>query len=153
MGINQFSIYSSFKNKEGVLSACITRYQDDVLLRLINKAESKNLSGIDKLLFFIESFIDETKITGEARGCFVNNMVDEFSRINSEVINKKVIKFTELIKDFIKRQLDLDNNWDEKEKEKIVVFLLINFQGLLRGTKMFNTDVIKEQIGFILNKI
>ncbi|APD06190.1 HTH-type transcriptional repressor ComR [Flavobacteriaceae bacterium UJ101] len=153
MGINQFSIYSSFKNKEGVLSKCITHYQNEVAVKLMKKAESESEKGIATIQYYFKSFIQVSNTNQKSKGCFVNNVMNELSEINSTMINSKVEQFITVLQSFLTKQLQAENKWNDAEIEKRVMYLSIAFNGLVNSSKILDLEIIEEQIEFVIEKL
>ncbi len=149
MGINQFSIYSCFKSKEGILSASITKYRKDVLNIQIEIALSKNLGGLETIKFFVKSYIKVTK----GKGCFIDNLVEDLYDINSEIINGKVKKFTNELKLFLRTEIIRGYMCSEQNVDRLVLHIMILFQGLLKGSKTFSSEIINDQINLFFDNL
>jgi AcrR family transcriptional regulator len=119
-GVNRFSLYEEFENKDGILEACLVLYQN----RYVNKyAEVLNseLSLIEKLTNYYESFLLEE--VNHPPGCFITHISTEladtedyvkvFLKENLNQLNKNITKtlLQSHIKDNIEEKATLLQAW------------------------------------------
>jgi len=73
-GVNRYSLYKEFGNKEGILYASLALYKErHVPLDLLAKSSSIK----DTLYQFYASFFDPTKISNHPLGCYISTMAME----------------------------------------------------------------------------
>jgi TetR/AcrR family transcriptional repressor of nem operon len=71
MGINKFSVYSSFENKNGIFIESL-KYNRQKINKLINTLKSAE-NGVLGIKQFFYDFIDFTNETEFKKGCLVSN--------------------------------------------------------------------------------
>jgi len=144
MGINQFSIYSSFGNKQGVFLESINCYIKKVKEELIDKLdESKNETESIKQYFY--DFLDFSRNNKLYQGCLLTNTVNELGENVEEKILKVIKHFVMNVRSsFIKK---LDNKG--KSKDEIIKqanYLMVALQGLSVASKMFEEKQLNDFI-------
>ncbi len=86
LGINKFSIYNTFGNKQGLYLASLNHYEDNItnqLIRLLTENES-GLEAIEKSLLFLENTIARQP----GIGCFLLNSGSELGPLDAKVSAK-----------------------------------------------------------------
>lgn len=130
MGINQFSVYASFDNKETLFVKALEHYSEVIIhQRMLPPIAGEN-STLDNLRQFLEQFID-TEDMGFPRGCFVCNTMIEASGVNSQIDN--------VIQNYRNTMLErfktiLGNSYPDADEQFIQVkseFLFGAFMGLI----------------------
>ena len=82
MGINKFSIYSSFGNKHGLFLESLKQYKSKVSATLVKFKNGTN--GVEDIKqFFYDSISSNFKL-GNQKGCFVTNTYNEMDPSKDE---------------------------------------------------------------------
>lgn len=144
MGINKFSIYASFGNKNGVLLESIKCYKKR-LNNLILKLESST-NGVNGIKDYFYDFIEFTKETEFGKGCLVTNTANELNEDADEQIKKVIENFTIDIKEIFMKVLRKDTTKSEITVKEQGDFLIIAMFGLSSATRVFNTSQLKNYI-------
>lgn len=143
MKINLFSIYSSFRNKEGVLLECLKTYkkinQDQLLSKL------KQGSTIADIKQYFQDFLLFTKDAGTYRGCLLINTAQEQGYQTNSLAKKEIDVFAAEIMKSIKSILSrkIDSN---KELEKTTNYLFVSLLGLITTAKSLDEQQIKDYL-------
>ncbi|HIB36690.1 MULTISPECIES: TetR/AcrR family transcriptional regulator [Mesonia] len=151
MGINKFSIYASFQNKNGVFVKSLACYKQKLnkLFIKLNK-ESQGIAGIKQ---FFYDFIKFTKEDNFGKGCLVVNTANEVNSINESKIADLVIKFTNEVKEQFKIQLKRENNIELTNIEQKADYLIISMYGLSSATKVFSAKQLDNYIEGVFKKL
>ncbi|MRI02285.1 TetR family transcriptional regulator [Kriegella sp. EG-1] len=141
MGINQFSIYSSFKNKEGVFLESIKLYNTKIKA-ITNILENSNngLKGIKNYFF---DFLDFSKEGAIFKGCLVTNTVNEIKEGSSPVIMAALKRFSSTIRELFVRNLKQDDKRSVKAIEVQADYLMNALLGLSISSKVYNEKQLK----------
>ena len=150
MGINLFSIYSNFTNKEGVLLASIKIYKLEVRTKLIGPLSTG--TKIDDIKNFFESFLSFTFIDHSYRGCLLINTASQFTGRGNKLIDREVHQFSQEIWSELKRILEL-NNFTEPDLIRSTNYLFSSLIGLVTTAKMMETTMIEDTITTIFENI
>ncbi|WP_338731468.1 TetR/AcrR family transcriptional regulator [Mangrovimonas cancribranchiae] len=147
MGINKFSIYSSFGSKEGLLEASIKCYREK-LDRLLQKMIDSNTGTEAIKQYFIDSleFSQENK---DFKGCFVGNTSTEIKDCDMPKIKKLLKANKTKLKTIFTDKLREENRFTEEEIEYKADYLLIAKFGFSAATKVFS----QKQLNNYLNQI
>lgn len=147
MGINKFSIYSSFGSKEGLLEASIICYREK-LDRQFQKMIDSN-TGIEAIKqYFIDS-LEFSKENKNFKGCFIGNTSTEVKDCDMPKI-KNLIKANKIkLRTIFSDKLREENRFTEDEIESKADYLLIAKFGFSAATKVFNQN----QMNNYLNQI
>ena len=76
MGINLFSIYASFQNKEGVLLASAKCYKEKIRKALLSPL-SQGPQNTDRIKQFFYDFLNFTREKNQYKGCLLINTANE----------------------------------------------------------------------------
>ncbi|SHJ15654.1 transcriptional regulator, TetR family [Mesonia phycicola] len=144
MGINKFSIYSSFGNKDGIFLESIKCYKKK-LGKLIQKLQ-KSESGIEGIKEYFYEFIEFSKDNDIAKGCFVTNAANEIGQEASTQIAQALTSFTQNVKESFSIALKHDKSKQQNIIEQQADYLLIAMFGLSSATKMFNKEQLDNYI-------
>lgn len=132
MGINQFSIYDSFGNKQDLFIEVLKKYKDHVGSTFLKdlKASKGRLADIRKFLSDYSKTVREGK---QANGCLMVNTSLEVGHKDEKVLRQLELYF-EFIKKVLSHALDkakaigeLPQDFDTEKKS---LFLLGSLQGL-----------------------
>ncbi|WP_417861127.1 TetR/AcrR family transcriptional regulator [Winogradskyella sediminis] len=144
MGINKFSIYSSFGNKHGLFLESLKRYKsrvNDVLVKLKNGTK-----GVEDIKQFFYDSISSNFKTGNQKGCFVTNTYYEFSENEDQLIKEQMTSFMENLKSIIIDKLRLDPLKDEATITKQANYLLLAKHGLAAAERVNTKEEIEDYI-------
>ena len=104
MGINRFSLYSTFGDKQRLFLSALDRYRDQVTLAAIRTLEEPD-GGLDAIRRFFESLIQFHCTQQEpVRGCLMVNTAVELAP-HSDTVSIKVQAHRELLEGELLRQL------------------------------------------------
>jgi AcrR family transcriptional regulator len=135
MGINQFSIYASFKNKQGIFLETIKCYKKE----LANSALNKLLATKDGVLGIKEYFYDFLKFTKDEtdyKGCFLTNTKNELGNDIDAIINSEINQFAQKVYAAFVSALKMNSKLNDKDAEIQADYLFISLQGLSTSSKM-----------------
>ena len=128
MGINQFSMYSSFGSKHGVFLESIKLYAKKANL-LVDKLE-KASNGIEDIKQFFYDFIELSRKNDLKRGCLMVNTLTELGDKTDDLLLSEMLEFSKRRDAAFKQKLHLGSNRDEETISKQTNFLSITAGGL-----------------------
>lgn len=150
MGINKFSIYSSFGNKHGVFIKSIELYKRKTN-KMFDQLKERN-NGINDIKTFFYDSVEVCYQEGNHKGCLMTNTYNEFSNNTDSEINELINLFMSSLKDiFIKKLKDESKNDETILKE--ANFLLLAKHGLAAATRVNNKKEISDYIEMIFKNI
>tara|TARA_R110002051_G_scaffold255120_2_gene314175 strand:+ start:9678 stop:10256 length:579 start_codon:yes stop_codon:yes gene_type:complete len=144
MGINQFSIYASFKNKEGVFLESIKLYNKQIKAITNTLENSKN--GVEGIKEYFFDFLNFSREGAIFKGCLVTNTVNEIKEDSSPVIMAALKRFSLTIRELFVRNLKQDDERDVKEIEAQADYLMNALLGLSISSKVFKEEQLKDII-------
>jgi TetR/AcrR family transcriptional repressor of nem operon len=144
MGINKFSIYSSFENKHGLFLECLKSYKRKVNSIFEEFKNSNN--GLQDIKDFFYNSVTICSENGNEKGCLLTNTYNEFSERNDEMINDQMNLFMTGLKELIIDKLKMDTNKDEETVLKQANYLLLAKHGLAAASKVNSTKEIEDYI-------
>ena len=77
LGVNRFSLYAEFGNKQGLFDAALARYDDEVIGRSFGPLEGEG-AGINEIRALLEFYGVAAEGPAFGRGCFLCNTAVEF---------------------------------------------------------------------------
>jgi TetR/AcrR family transcriptional repressor of nem operon len=77
LGVNRYSLYAEFGNKQGLFDAALKRYDEEVVERNFGPLESPG-AGIDEIRALLEFFATASEGPAAGRGCLLCNTAVEF---------------------------------------------------------------------------
>ena len=143
MGINKFSIYSSFGSKHGVFLKSLESYNQKTR-SMFNKLKQGE-GGIEDIKTFFYDSVDVCYVDGNHKGCLITNTFNEFSNKNDESINDLIHNFMKNLKQIFIDKLQ-DSSKDDETVRKQANFLLLAKHGLAAATRVNNRNEIKDYI-------
>lgn len=143
MGINKFSIYSSFGSKHGVFLKSLESYNQKTR-SMFNKLKQGE-GGIEDIKTFFYDSVDVCYVDGNHKGCLITNTYNEFSNKNEESINDLIHNFMKNLKQIFIDKLQ-DSSKDDETVRKQANFLLLAKHGLAAATRVNNRNEIKDYI-------
>lgn len=144
MGINQFSIYSSFGNKQGVFLESINAYKKRIYGITDKLAKSNNGKAGIKQYFY--DFLEFARDEDMNKGCLVTNTVNEIRDDTDPVIMEELMKFANEIK-----QLFIDNLLQDESKTEEIAdgqanYLMNCILGLSVSSKVYDQSQLNSII-------
>lgn len=137
MGINQFSIYSSFGNKQGVFKASMKCYTDK-LQRIVNKLKASKGKGAIKTYFY--DFKQFARQTIGPHGCLINNTISELGTDTPSDIMHEMMSFVKELTTIFMDKLREDIDADEATLAKKANYLVIALQGMTLASKVLDEE-------------
>jgi TetR/AcrR family transcriptional repressor of nem operon len=144
MGINQFSIYASFGNKQGVFLESIKSYRKRIKT-ITNKLEESN-NGIEGIKQFFYDFLDFSTDNNCKKGCLVTNTVSELGDKGDKVIMDQMEKFFDEMKSLFANALKQDSGKSEEIVAKQASYLAVSMMGLSSSSKILDNKQLKDYI-------
>jgi len=144
MGINQFSIYSSFGSKEGVFLESIKCYKGK-LNSILDKLEAST-NGVDGIKTYFYDFLAFSKANKQKKGCLINNALNEFGDNLDPAVRSETDAVFNTLKKVLREKLALDSEKDPETLTKQVNYLLVSLQGLAAGSKIFEQQQLDDFI-------
>ncbi|NIJ44004.1 AcrR family transcriptional regulator [Wenyingzhuangia heitensis] len=144
MGINQFSIYASFKNKQGVFLESIKCYKTKV--NSIKDKLKKSNNGVAGIEQYFYDFLEFSKEDSLFKGCLVTNSVNEIKEETDATIMVELKNFANEIRDLFVSNLKQDDLIENTTIEKHADYLMNSLLGLSIASKVFNQQQLKNII-------
>jgi AcrR family transcriptional regulator len=149
MGINRFSIYSTFGNKHSLFLESIKSYKRKVN-SFFEEFKSSN-NGIEDIKVF---FYNSVRICDEnQKGCLITNTYNEFSEKENAQINEQINPFIINLKELFIEKLRIDSNKDEETVLKQANYLLLAKHGLAAASRVNSETEIKDYIEMTFKKL
>ncbi|WP_147678547.1 TetR/AcrR family transcriptional regulator [Algibacter pacificus] len=144
MGINKFSIYSSFGSKHGLFLESLKCYKKKVNSTLEKfKNASNGIEGIKQ--FFYDSVSFNFK-DDNIKGCLVTNTYYEFSNSEDELIKAQMNAFMNNLKTIIIKKLETDGTKNKETIFKQANYLLLAKHGLATAARVNTKQEIEDYI-------
>ena len=146
MGINQFSIYSSFGSKHGVFLESLKCYKSKTA-SVFEKLQNGTGGINDIKAFFYDSVAMPTKI-GEFhnKGCLLTNTYNEFSNNEDQLIREQMAEFMANLKNIFIQKLQLNSAKDAATIEKQANYLMLAKHGLAAASRVNTSKEIQDYI-------
>ncbi|WP_299685578.1 TetR/AcrR family transcriptional regulator [uncultured Dokdonia sp.] len=144
MGINKFSIYSSFGSKNGVFLESIKCYKkklNDILIPLKNTT-----NGVEGLKQYFYDFIAFSKDEHFGKGCLITNAANELQEDADSEIKAELRKFTAEIRNQFALALQKEKNQDPNTIEKKADYFIISMFGLASASRVFQKNQLDNYI-------
>ncbi|APZ46705.1 TetR family transcriptional regulator [Polaribacter reichenbachii] len=151
MGINKFSIYSSFGNKKGLFIESLKSYNKKVNSIFEELKNSKN--GVEDIKTFFYNSIKICNLEGNQKGCLVTNTFNEFSDKNDEIINEQMKSFMTNLKEIFIEKLSQNSDKDKETILKQVNYLLLAKHGLSAASRVNSDKEIEDYIEMIFKNL
>lgn len=145
MGINLFSIYASFQNKDGVFLASVKCYKDLIRQKLLVPLAEKP-KNIAILKDFFYDFLNFTKAQKSYRGCLLINTANELGTDMTESIAKEIISFSNEIRALIASILSEDHSKSPADVAKHTNYIFVALQGVSLTAKALDKTQIDDYI-------
>jgi len=134
MGINQFSIYSSFKNKQGVFIESLKYYRKQIKSVTDPLAASNN--GIEGIRTYFYDFLEFSKDKDKRKGCLITNTVTEIGEDGATEILGELTNFAQYVRGLFIKNLKQDPTKNEETVERQGNYLITAMLGLSAGSKI-----------------
>ncbi|MCK0157747.1 TetR/AcrR family transcriptional regulator [Cellulophaga sp. F20128] len=144
MGINKFSIYSSFGNKHGLFLESLKSYKRKV--NFIFEAFKNSNNGIEDIKEFFYNSVNICKEAGNQKGCLVTNTYNEFSEKEDEQIQEQMNLFMNNLKELFIDKLKSDANKEEATILKQANYLVLAKHGLAAASRVNSEKEIEDYI-------
>jgi TetR/AcrR family transcriptional regulator, transcriptional repressor for nem operon len=148
MGINQFSIYSSFHDKRNLFIESLKKYRLHVMSKVFNKLLNED-AGIKDIEQFLINFSEKIKEGRSLDGCLVVNTAAEIG-IKDELIFNEVngyfIFVRGMFKDILLRSRERGEISTNTNVEKCSSYLLGIMQGLSIASKVMPPKQVNDFI-------
>ena len=148
MGINQFSIYSSFSNKHNLFIESLKKYREYVNKNVYGDL-LKSGARLKDLELFLYRFAEDKKTIKKYKGCLVVNSTGEINPIDEEV-SVELINYYMFIKEMLKtvlsNSIEAGDISADTDIDAYSNFLLGVMQGLSVGAKVLPGNQIRDII-------
>ncbi|MEQ3665570.1 MULTISPECIES: TetR/AcrR family transcriptional regulator [unclassified Olleya] len=151
MGINKFSIYSSFGNKHGLFLESLKLYRSNVS-QVLDKLK-KGTQGVEDIKQFFYHSVSSSFKSDNIKGCFVTNTYNEFSEKEDECIQKQMNSFMDSLKSIIIQKLKLDTSKNEETIAKQANYLLLAKHGLAAASRVNTKEEIEDYIEMVFKNL
>lgn len=151
MGINKFSIYSSFGNKHGLFLESLKLYRSNVS-QVLDKLK-KGTQGVEDIKQFFYDSVSSSFKSDNIKGCFVTNTYNEFSEKEDECIQKQMNSFMDSLKSIIIQKLKLDTSKNEETIAKQANYLLLAKHGLAAASRVNTKEEIEDYIEMVFKNL
>jgi AcrR family transcriptional regulator len=151
MGINKFSIYSSFGNKHGLFLESLKSYKKKVNT-IFETFESSN-NGIEDIKAFFYNSVHICNKEGNQKGCLLTNTYNEFSEIEDELISDQMNSFMSNLKELFIQKLKMNPTKDNETILKQANYLLLAKHGLAAASRVNNEKEIADYIEMTFNNL
>ena len=144
MGINKFSIYSSFGNKHGLFLESLKSYKAKVSVRLEKLKNASN--GVNDIKQFFHDSVDGNYKESQQKGCLVTNTYNEFYESEDLLIKGQMVSFMDNLKKVFIDKLAMDTSKDKETVLKQANFLLLAKHGLAAAARVNSKKEIEDYI-------
>jgi len=143
MGINKFSIYSSFGNKQGVfleVMKCYKNMLSPFIIKLKNSQDGRD--AIKRYLYDCLSLYSNNTCS---KGCLMTNARAEFSGLKNKIVQQELNQFIEYQKQIFIEKLQ-DDGYSIDSANKTANFLIIAKQAISGASKVHTKQEIHDYI-------
>ncbi|GAC1382137.1 MAG: TetR/AcrR family transcriptional regulator [Ginsengibacter sp.] len=144
MGINQFSIYASFKNKHGLFIESLNCYKKRI--KSITDVLENSNNGIEGIKQYFYDFLNFSKENSMKKGCLVTNTINELSEKEDPILRKSLLNFSNDIKRLFTRNLEQDKTKNHETIKKQANYLMTSMFGLSIASKILNKQQLEDFI-------
>ncbi|MBF8150587.1 TetR/AcrR family transcriptional regulator [Winogradskyella sp. F6397] len=144
MGINKFSIYSTFGSKDGLYIESLKLYRQRVGI-LIKEIEASNDAVLAIKAYFYK-FLRLSAGNGLGKGCFIGNTLNEIDANADLKIVEQVEQFRHDLRHVFCNQLLLKNGKEKKIAEAQADYLMISMIGLSSASKVCTHSQLENYI-------
>lgn len=151
MGINKFSIYSSFESKNGLFLESLKCYKQKLNL-LVNKLRSSS-NGVEGIKQYFHDFIEFSKESEFGKGCLVTNTSNEIGNNADVQIKEALSQFRDDVRQLFAHILKQNKEKSEMLVEQQADYLLIAMMGLSSASRIFTPMQLENYIENIFKNI
>ncbi|WP_432411741.1 TetR/AcrR family transcriptional regulator [Rasiella sp. SM2506] len=144
MGINKFSIYSSFGSKNGVFLESLKCYKSKIRAIFEKFIEASN--GVEDIKQFFYDSIYVSHQAGNHKGCLITNTYNEFSESEDLLIKDQMNTFMGDLKNIFIEKLKMDATKDEETICKQANYLVLAKHGLAAASRVNTQKEIEDYI-------
>ncbi|SDB52438.1 transcriptional regulator, TetR family [Flavobacteriaceae bacterium MAR_2010_188] len=144
MGINKFSIYSSFGSKHGLFIESLKSYKSKV--NDIFETFKNSNNGVEDIKRFFYDSVKICDIDGNQKGCLVTNTYNDFAESEDNLIKEQMTIFMENLKNTFIEKLRMDTSKDDETILKQANFLVLAKHGLAAATRVNSPKEIEDYI-------
>ena len=151
MGINKFSIYSSFGSKQGVFLESLKSYEkntEDIFTKLINAT-----NGVSAIKEFFYDSIKVCNREGNPKGCLITNTYNEFGNNENNLVHQEMQDFMNNLKELFIQKLRMDLTKSTETVLKEADFLILAKHGLAAASRINNKKEIENYIEMTFKNI
>lgn len=155
MGINQFSIYSSFTSKKKLFIESIRRYREHVKQNVYQTLLRED-AGMKELEQYLYKAARKKKKPGLSRGCLVVNTAAELVSSDEEIaaeVNGYFIFIREMLRKVLQTAVAKGEIAPDTDVEKQSAFFLGVMQGLSVASKTTDTGQLNDFVSVALKQI
>ena len=153
MGINQFSIYSSFSNKKNLFIESIRKYREHKKQTIYNSLLQKD-AGMAELEVFLQSSVQPT--SSSSKGCLIVNTAGEMGNKDGDIaleINRYYDFIREMLKNVLLNAVAKGEVPPTTDVEKQASFFLGVMQGLSVASKTMDNNQLADFVSVALRQI
>ena len=151
MGINKFSIYSSFGSKNELFIESLKLYRKKV--SAITKELEASSDGILAIKQYFYKFLKLSAGKGFSKGCFISNTMNEIDNKTDVRVREQIEEFSDDIRQVSLKKLIFEKGKVSKFVEKQADYLVISMIGLSSASKVYNNDLMVNYIENTFNNI
>ena len=151
MGINKFSIYSSFGSKHGLFLESLNCYKEKV--KAMFEKFKNDTNGVEAIKQFFYDSVQIGYHEGNEKGCLVTNTYYEFSERDDQSVNEQMTSFMDNLKNLFIEKLRMDPKKDEETIQKQANFLLLAKHGLAAASRINSKEEIEDYIEMTFKNI
>lgn len=144
MGINQFSIYSSFKNKKNLFITALHKYREYVMKNWFHSLLQEN-AGYAELEEFLRNTNNIEKGQNERKGCLIVNTSGELGEKDSEIAHE-LNQYYDFIRNMFARLLQNAVNKGEIPENTNIEMQASFFLGVMQGISVARKTMDKKQL-------
>jgi AcrR family transcriptional regulator len=144
MGINQFSMYASFKNKQGVFLESLKCYKSKVQAELLDTLNCSE-KGKDSIKEYFYNFLDFIEDKESYKGCLLTNTINELGDKADKIITSEILNFATNVRGSFVLNLQ-QNFYNDDAISRQADYLMVSLQGLSVASKMFDKKQLENFI-------
>lgn len=153
LGINRFSLYNTFGDKDALYSAALEHYFQKVFLPLLAPLEGE-LNGLAAIDAYLENFAVRLQTPFAAHGCLMQESAIATNGLNEKIRQQALQNFMKL-RDKLRQQFLLAKKKGEinAEVDDCLNFTLMNIQALIITRKIAGNKLMLQNMAFLRRQI
>ena len=144
MGINKFSIYSSFGNKHGLFLESLKSYRKKMSFIFEEFQQANN--GVEDIKSFFYNSVKACALKGFEKGCLYTNTYHEFADKQDETVSLKINAFMTNLKGLFIEKLSINSDKDAETIAKQANYLVLAKHGLAVAARVNTQEEIEDYI-------